>query len=150
MRPLVYSSKSFEELSPYELYDIMRLRQEVFVVEQDCPYLDADGKDIKAIHVLGTDDEGILHSYSRLLDRGISYDENPSIGRVINSSSVRGTGEGKRLMEYSINEIKKLYPGAIKIGAQAYLKRFYESFGFVDLDMPYLEDGIPHLIMILE
>jgi ElaA protein len=150
MTPLIYTTKSFDQLTLLELYDIMRLRQEVFVVEQECPYLDADGKDIKAMHVLGTDPNGSIQAYTRLLDRGISYDDYPSIGRVINSAAIRGSGEGKRLMQYSIEQIKNLYPGPIKIGAQAYLKRFYEGFGFVDMDMPYLEDGIPHLIMVLD
>ena len=146
-----YVCKKFEELTLMELYDLMRLRQQVFVVEQNCPYLDADGKDVQGYHVLGKDNNGNLHCCTRLLAEGISYEGYVSIGRVVNSEAVRGTGEGKRLMEYSISKIREVYPNyPIKIGAQTYLKRFYESLGFVDINIHYLEDGIPHIIMVIE
>ncbi len=151
MKVINYTCTPFDALTVNELYDIMRLRQEVFVVEQNCPYLDADGKDLYGFHVMGKDDEGTLHCCTRLLPQGVSYDGFLSIGRVANSVEVRGTGEGKRLMTFSIVKIKALYPGnPIKIGAQAYLKIFYESLGFMDIGLPYLEDGIPHIIMVME
>ena len=100
---------------------------------------------------MGKDDDGKLHCCTRLLPQGVSYDGFVSIGRVANSLDVRGTGEGKRLMNYSIDKIRVLYPGIpIKIGAQSYLKSFYESLGFVDIGIPYLEDGIPHIVMVME
>lgn len=146
---LKYIIKHFDQLSTVELYNIMKLRQEVFVVEQNCPYLDADGKDLYGHHLMGIDEHGNVHCYTRLLPEGVSYENFVSIGRVINSSQVRGKGYGKELMQLSISKIKEIYPGfPIKIGAQAYLKKFYESLGFVDLDLPYMEDGIPHIIMV--
>lgn len=146
-----YICKPYYDLSLDELYEILRARQEVFVVEQNCPYQDADGKDKYAHHLLGRGDDGLLHCYTRLLPPGVSYEGYCSIGRVINSKQVRGMGHGKILMQESISRIHDLYPGIpVKIGAQAYLKRFYEGFGFVDIGEPYLEDGIPHIIMVLE
>jgi len=146
-----YTYSAFDALTVFELYDIMRLRQEVFIVEQNCPYLDADGKDKFGYHVMGRDEDGRLHSYTRLLPEGVSFEGFISIGRVANSDTVRGTGEGKKLMNYSILTIRKLFPDMpIKIGAQAYLKKFYENFGFVDIGIPYIEDGIPHIIMVLK
>lgn len=150
MMQLQYKCKHFDELTGHELYQILQLRQIVFVVEQNCAYLDADGKDIHAHHLMGTDADGHLHTYTRLLPEGISYDGYVSIGRVINSPTVRGKGYGKELMQVSIKKIREIYPGyPIKIGAQAYLKSFYESFGFVDINISYLEDGIPHLKMVM-
>jgi ElaA protein len=147
---LNYICKRFDELTIYELYQILKLRQEVFIVEQNCVYLDADGKDLNGYHMMGYDQANELHCYTRLLPEGISYPDYTSIGRVINSATVRGKGYGKELMVLSIQKIKELYPNySIKIGAQAYLKKFYESLGFLDLGEPYIEDGIPHIIMIL-
>ncbi|MBK7637876.1 MAG: GNAT family N-acetyltransferase [Saprospiraceae bacterium] len=146
-----YSCKKFDDLSLIELYEIMKLRQEVFVVEQNCPYLDADDKDLYGYHVMGKDKKNAVVCCTRLLPEGVSYEGFISIGRVANGSTVRGTGEGKKLMDYSIETIKQLYPASsIKIGAQTYLKRFYENLGFKDLNQPYLEDGIPHIIMVYE
>jgi ElaA protein len=144
---LKFTTKSFEELSVHELYNIMRLRQEVFVVEQTCPYLDADGKDLYALHLAAYEADSLV-AYCRLLPSGISYEE-ASIGRVITSTKVRGKGFGQLLMTKAIEEIQNQFGNVpIRIGAQAYLKKFYEVFGFVDLEEPYLEDGIPHLIML--
>ena len=99
---------------------------------------------------MGIDDNQNLHCYTRLLPEGISYPGFVSIGRVINSAEVRGKGYGKELMSISISKIKELYPEyPIKIGAQTYLKKFYESFGFVDINVAYLEDNIPHIKMVL-
>jgi ElaA protein len=145
-----YTVKPFDQLSVYELYDIMRLRQEIFVVEQNCPYIDADYVDLKALHVQGRNDDGQLMTHTRLMDKGVVYDNYSSIGRVVNSAVVRGKGAGKELMRFSIDTIRRYYPSPIKIGAQSYLQKFYESFGFEFTGEHYLEDGIPHMKMILE
>jgi ElaA protein len=139
--------KTFKELSVQELYAIMRLRQEAFIVEQNCPYLDADGKDLKSHHLMGYLNNELV-AYSRIVPPGVSYDE-VSIGRVVTAIEHRKMAYGKQLMDESIKQIGKTYgPMSIRIGAQLYLKRFYESFGFVQQGEPYLEDGIPHIIML--
>jgi ElaA protein len=139
--------KPFNELKVNELYDIMRLRQEVFIVEQTCPYLDADGKDIKCYHLLGINDNN-LTAYSRIVPPGVSYKE-VSIGRVVSAFKYRRHAYGKELMRQSIIAIERLYGNVpIRIGAQQYLKRFYEDFGFVQQGESYMEDGIPHIIML--
>mgnify|MGYP000670989867 CR=1 FL=1 len=148
---LTFSCLPFDQLTPYELYKIMALRQEVFVVEQNCPYLDADGKDLTSWHLLGSDPQGNLICYTRLLPKGLAYPEYVSIGRVVSSPAARGTGAGKILMQRSIDMCRHLFGGEpIKIGAQSYLLRFYEGFGFRSTGEEYLEDGIPHTKMILE
>ncbi|MDA9773587.1 GNAT family N-acetyltransferase [Saprospiraceae bacterium] len=140
----------FSELSLYELYAIMVLRQEIFVVEQDCPYVDADGKDPKGFHLMFWMDNELV-AYTRLLPAGISYKEYTSIGRVVNSSRVRGQGMGKKLMEESIKQCLKLFPNHdIKISAQVYLDRFYTELGFLEIGDRYDEDGIPHMGMIFK
>jgi len=145
---IYWELKFFDELSNKQLYDIMQLRAEVFVVEQNCPYQDADGKDVKSFHLMGRNEDGVLVVYSRILPAGISYKE-ASIGRVVSSPIVRGTGAGKELMTQSIKEIETLFGKCpIKIGAQLYLKKFYEAFGFVVCGDEYLEDGIPHVEML--
>lgn len=139
--------KLFNKLTNEELYAILQLRQRVFIVEQNCPYLDNDGKDFYAHHlwVLG---QGQIAAYCRLLPAGISYEE-VSIGRVITAPEMRGKGYGQKLMAKALETIEELYgPVPVRIGAQAYLRKFYEDFGFVDVGEPYLEDGIPHLIML--
>ena len=139
--------KPFAELTPYELYNILQLRNEVFIVEQNCPYQDMDNKDLKSWHLMGIK-ENKLMAYSRLLAPGISYSES-SIGRIVSSPSVRKTGMGKKLVEESIKQIKNLFKtDTIRIGAQLYLKTFYESYGFVQDGEIYLEDNIPHIIML--
>lgn len=141
--------KFFDELSASELYKIMQLRAEVFIVEQNCPYQDADGKDLKSFHLMGYNESNDLVVYSRILPQNISYPE-VSIGRVVSSPKVRGTGAGKQLMDSSLNAIKQKFGNVpVKIGAQSYLKKFYESFGFVQTSEEYLEDGIPHMEMLL-
>jgi len=141
--------KSFEELSTTELYAILKLRSEVFVVEQNCPYQDLDDKDLKSYHLLGWKND-LLAAYTRLLPADISYPGMPSIGRVVTSPATRGAGIGRELMNISIEKIYALFGEQnIKIGAQLYLKEFYTSLGFTQTSDEYLEDGIPHVEMTL-
>ena len=145
---LNYSCLPFHLLSLNECYDLMALRQEVFAVEQNCPYLDADGKDLHAHHLLGYGATGKLLAYSRLLPRGVSYKDYPSFGRVVTSPAIRGTGQGRILMEKTLEWMERLYGRqTIKISAQCYLIPFYESLGFQIVGKEYLEDGIPHVDM---
>lgn len=144
-----FRCKPFYELTAPQLYSIMALRQEVFVVEQNCPYLDADGKDLKGYHLTGYDDDGKLVAYARLLPKGVSYENFVSIGRIATSPSIRGTGAGQQLMKECLSSMDLLFPGeSIKISGQSYLRNFYESFGFVVSGDEYLEDDIPHLPMV--
>ena len=141
--------KKFEALTPYELYNIMWLRNEVFVVEQNCVYQDADYKDQKGWHLMGVDEEGRLMAYVRLLPVGVSYESEPSIGRVVTNPAARGTGVGRELMQIAIEQCKALFGNtAIKIGAQYYLLKFYSSLGFEQTSEIYLEDNIEHIEMI--
>lgn len=138
----------FSELSTQQLYDILQLRSEVFVVEQDCVYQDIDGNDDKAYHVLFYDQD-ILVAYTRILPPG-AYFEELSIGRVIVKETHRSQKLGHELMKVSIEFALKTYPRSIiKISAQQYLIKFYESHGFVISGEGYLEDGIPHISMKL-
>lgn len=145
---LKFVVKHFQALSGIELYQLLQLRSLVFVVEQKCAYLDCDGKDLDAMHMMGFINEKLVAT-TRILAPGVSYPGYASIGRVANHPSVRGKGIGKSMMEESIKLTRSLYPDApIKIGAQAYLRTFYSNLGFQDINQPYLEDDIPHLIMI--
>jgi ElaA protein len=147
---ILFKCVPFKDLTVYELYDIFTLRLEVFSVEQNCPYQDADGKDLEGWHLMGLNTEGDLVAYTRLLPKGIAYENYASIGRVVNSPKVRGLGYGKILMEESIVQMQKLFPNQpVKIGAQSYLLNFYQSLGFQPIGEEYLEDGIPHTSMIL-
>lgn len=144
-----FRCKSFYELTALQLYAILILRQEVFVVEQNCPYLDADGKDLKGWHLMGYDDDGQLVAYARLLPKGASYEKHASIGRVVTASAIRGQGIGRMLMRNALDYAEQLFPGdTVKISAQTYLREFYESQGFVVSGEEYLEDDIPHFPMI--
>ena len=194
---ITFKCVHFSELTIYELYNIMALRQEIFSVEQNCAYLDADGKDLNGFHLLGyanltenaLNTEGVsdvgfglsnvgrdainrvstlptsdlplrgtkqpnptsLVAYTRLLPKGVAYANYASIGRVVNSSKVRGLGVGKALMEESIRQMARLFPqDAVKIGAQSYLLKFYGALGFESTGEEYLEDNIPHKSMILK
>ena len=139
--------KKFEALTTNELYTILRLRSEVFVVEQDCVYQDLDDKDKKALHVIGWIDNTIV-AYTRVFDINLYFDE-ASIGRVVVNYKYRSKGFGKNIMEASINAIKNHYNQTkIKISAQTYLIKFYNELGFKEYGKPYLEDGIPHTVMI--
>jgi ElaA protein len=144
---MTWICKPFADLKPIELYAILQLRNEVFIVEQNCPYQDLDNKDLKAYHLMGTG-AGKLLAYSRLLAPGISYSES-SIGRIVSSPAARKSGMGKELMQESIKHIRHLFQtDTIRIGAQLYLKKFYELYGFIQDGNPYLEDDIPHIIML--
>ena len=139
--------KKFEELTPHQLYSILQLRNEVFVVEQNCVFQDADDKDQNSHHLMGFSNDKLV-AYTRLVPAEEMY-EQPSIGRVITSPSVRRSGLGRELMKQSIDAVYKLYGiHPIKIGAQLYLKKFYGSFGFEQVSEIYLEDGIEHIYMI--
>ena len=143
---LEWKIKSFESLSVLELYDILRLRSEIFVVEQNCVYLDLDGKDQKALHLFGTF-EGKIVAHARLLKPGLSF-VHASIGRVTVDAKYRERKWGHELMRQAIEGILEHYGATqITIGAQLYLKKFYESHGFVQTSEMYLEDDIPHIQM---
>ena len=139
--------KTFENLIPVELYAILRLRSEVFVIEQNCVFLDMDNKDQLSHHLMGWHHNELI-AYTRLIAPGKVY-EQMSIGRVVTSPAFRYKGIGRLLMEVSINKCYELFgSGSIKIGAQLYLKNFYGSFGFEQSGDIYDEDGIDHLHMI--
>ncbi|HLX93838.1 MAG TPA: GNAT family N-acetyltransferase [Puia sp.] len=140
--------KRFDDLSASEVYAILQLRNEVFVVEQNCVFQDADDKDQHCHHLMGWE-YGRLLAYSRIVPPEISYRES-SIGRIVTSPSARKNGYGRELLAQSIVQLYLLFGKIpIKIGAQQYLQRFYESFGFRQSGKSYLEDGIPHIEMTL-
>jgi ElaA protein len=141
-----WSCKHFEELSAAELYAIVALRERVFVVEQRCVYLDADGYDVGARHLRAVRD-GELLAYLRVLSAGAKYRE-VSLGRIVTAPELRGSGLGRELVRRGLALIDGERGGAIRIGAQCYLERFYAEFGFVRASPDYEEDGIPHLEMI--
>jgi len=140
--------KSFEELSTTELYKILKLRSEIFIIEQNCVYQDIDDKDLKCHHLMCLVD-GNLAGYTRIVPPGLTY-EDASIGRVVIGSDYRGLGLGKQLMENSVKDCKEiLKESTIRISAQLYLLKFYNSLGFKEVGEPYDEDGIPHIEMVL-
>ena len=139
--------KPFDALTPHQLYAVLQLRNEVFVVEQQCVFQDADNNDQGSYHLMGFNGDTLV-AYTRLLPPGLTYDQ-ASIGRVVTAPAVRRYGVGKKLMQESIDAVYHLFgKGPIKIGAQLYLKAFYESFGFIQVGAPYLEDGIEHIYML--
>ncbi len=139
--------KKFEDLTPYHLYAILQLRNQVFVVEQNCVFQDADDKDQHSYHLMGFYDNKLV-AYTRIVPVDIIYPI-ASIGRVVTSPDVRRHGAGKLLMQQSIQALYNLFGTIpIKIGAQLYLKPFYESFGFKQIGDVYLEDGIKHIYML--
>jgi len=149
METIKWKIKRFESLSLDELYSVLQLRAEVFVVEQNCVYQDIDGKDRKAIHVIG-ELEGKTVAYARLFQPN-DYFEKASIGRVIVKPESRHLKLGHELMRQSIKAVKELFGATqITISAQLYLKKFYESHGFVQTSETYLEDDIPHIEMKIE
>lgn len=141
----------FAELSPHELQAINRARQQVFVVEQQCAYLDADGCDERAFHLTAwSPRQREPLAYARVVEPGVKYAE-PSIGRVITTAAARGTGLGRELMRRAIGHCAQAFPAqAIRISAQSRLEAFYAGFGFRIVGKRYLEDGIPHTEMLLD
>jgi ElaA protein len=141
--------KPYDALTLDELYQLLQLRNEVFIVEQNCPFNDLDGKDRYCHHLMGfAEGELALVAYTRLVPAGITY-ALPAIGRVVTAARVRRHRVGRALMQRSLEDMARLYgEGPIQIGAQLYLKTFYESFGFVQQGPMYLEDGIEHIHMI--
>ena len=142
---------SFEELTREQLLEIMKIRQAVFVVEQNCAYQDADDLDQVSWHLMGwhdTNNTRDLVAYLRVVLPGNKYPE-PSIGRLLTKASVRGTGLGKALIREAIDRTASVYPHMpIRISAQRYLEKFYSGFGFKTISEPYEEDGIPHIEMV--
>ena len=137
----------FDALTTTELYEVLQLRTEVFVMEQDCIYQDMDGSDHQAVHVLGASD-GQLVAYARCFPAGVKFAE-ASIGRVITRQVLRGSGMGHELMRQAIACVFGQWGAQpIRIGAQARLEKFYLQHGFVKAGLPYIEDGIPHLEML--
>lgn len=144
---IVWKIKPFSKLSTEELYQILKIRQEVFIVEQTCYYLDADGYDQQAVHIWA-EKEGEVLAYSRVFEPGIKYTE-ASIGRVLTNPNYRKNNLGKILIRFSINTIEARFrTQSIRISAQDYLLRFYSEFGFQDTGKKYLEDDIPHTEMV--
>lgn len=148
---VIWQCSPFAEISNQELYEILKARQAVFVVEQNCAFQDADDVDQLCWHVAAwssQDSERTLLAYARIVPPGVKYEE-PSIGRVITTAPARGKGYGRELMKRAVEKTLALYPRhAIRIGAQQYLERFYSSFGFRTVSEPYIEDGIPHVEMV--
>ena len=145
----VFQHKKFDDLSIQELHALYALRLEVFVVEQDCVYQDIDGKDPKALHIIGKEGKELV-AYARIFEKGIAYSNYASIGRIVTSPIYRGKKIGHALVDYCIEQCKNTYPNQnIKISAQAHLENFYNKHGFIAFGKTYLEDGIPHVGMIL-
>ena len=145
---MAFLLKKFDSLLTKELFEIYKLRNEIFIVEQNCPYQDIDNKDLSALHLMKFEDQKLI-AYCRILPPGASYNE-PSIGRVSVNEQHRKQGLGKTLMQKSISETKQLYKNqAIVISAQMYLLKFYADLGFVAEGSQYLEDDIPHIKMRL-
>lgn len=142
-----FYTKSFDALSTTELYAILELRSEVFVVEQDCVYQDVDGKDQKAYHLIGVKNEQIV-AYARIFKPG-DYFKEASIGRVVVKKEERAFGYGHQLIEQAnVFVFSQLQQKTIKISAQCYLEKFYNKHGYTKLGASYLEDGIPHIAML--
>jgi ElaA protein len=146
---MTWTCKKFDELAAHELYAVLQLRNAVFVVEQNCVFQDADDKDQRCFHLMGWEEKKLV-AYTRIVPAGICYEET-SIGRVVTSPSARRKGLGRDLMNQSIDKAYSLFGAVIpiKIGAQLYLKDFYESFGFMQAGDIYVEDGIEHIEMLL-
>ncbi len=144
---LSWFTKTFAELTTVELYEILQLRQAVFVVEQTCPYLDADGADEQANHLYARSEDGAIVAYARLF---LPTEQAPysRIGRVISAGTVRRQGLGRELMRRAITWCEEQAPHTpIRLGAQVYLRKFYQDFGFTEISAEYLEDDIPHVDM---
>jgi ElaA protein len=149
MTTINWQWSTLDELTPRQVYDLLAARVAVFVVEQNCPYQDADGYDYDAQHLIGWFDSKVA-ACLRVMAPGVKYAE-PSLGRIITSAEFRGNGTGRILVAKGLEYTTKMYPGrAVRIGAQAHLERFYGSLGFRKVSEPYLEDGIPHIEMLTQ
>jgi ElaA protein len=142
---------SYEDLSKDDLYEVLLRRQEVFVIEQNCAYMDCDGIDPHCFHLLGwkvIDGKRQVVAYMRCVPAGIKFPE-VSLGRVLNTTAVRGTGAGREMMTLALEHMQRVFPNKpIRISAQQYLEAFYQSFDFVTQSEPYDEDDIPHVEML--
>ncbi|MFK8056980.1 MAG: GNAT family N-acetyltransferase [Saprospiraceae bacterium] len=144
-----YTLSTFAELSATQLYEILRLRSEVFVVEQNCVYQDMDGLDLSSLHLCEWDGPKLL-AYTRLIGPGVDFEDASAIGRIITCPSVRRKGHGRPIILESIKECEKHWPLVpIKLHAQSYLLKFYGEFGFKPYGEEFLEDGLPHFFMEL-
>lgn len=144
---IVWEHKAFDALNVHQLYAILQLRTDVFVMEQNCPFQDMDGFDAQAVHIMGHH-QGQLVAYARCFPAGVKFKE-ASIGRVITSAVLRGQGAGPALMQQAIGCVERHWGvQTIRIGAQAHLDNFYGKLGFVKTGAPYIEDGIPHIEML--
>lgn len=147
MNSIIWKIKTFEEFTVPELYQVLKARVDVFVVEQNCPYPDLDDYDQKALH-LWAEERGKVLAYCRIFNKGIKYLE-ASIGRVLTTEKARGKSLGKQLLQYAVETIEnRFHTSEIRISAQDYLLEFYSGFGFEDTGKKYLEDDIPHTEML--
>lgn len=145
---ITWHCKNWNEISVEDFHDLLQVRINVFVVEQNCPYPELDNKDKNSTHVYGKNEKGVVVAVARIVPPGISYSE-VSIGRVATNNSERQTGLGVQLMNFTIENIEKKFGKVpIRISAQEYLKAFYEKFGFKKVSESYLEDNIPHIEML--
>lgn len=151
LMPLDYYCVSYEDLTNDLLYDILKLRQEVFIVEQECAYLDCDEYDREAEHMIGVHTEKQIIAYARLLPPDTIYEDYASFGRVLVVEEFRDKGHGREITEEALNQIDRLYGTIpVKIMAQTYLKPFYKTLDFKPEGDPFLEDGIEHQYMVLD
>ncbi len=147
---IIWFDEDFESVPRKDWYQIIQLRETIFILEQFCAYVDCDGKDIEARHVY-TKVNNEIAAYCRLLDVGLSYSDAASVGRIVTHPHFRGKGYGHQLLVESIKKIKQHYKEVnVKIGAQCYLEKFYKRYGFKTVSNMYLEDGIPHYTMNLD
>jgi len=147
---MVWRWVEFSELTAGELYELLKLRQDVFIIEQACVYPELDGLDVGSLHLLGRDERDAIVAYLRIVPPGARYDE-PSIGRLVTRANARGEGLGRVMMEKAIDKCRELYPGCtIRIQAQEYLVPFYTSLGFSPISAPYDEAEIMHVDMVLQ
>lgn len=147
----LYEIKSWEELDTHELYQLLQLRSEVFVVEQECAYQDLDAQDFEAMHLTAkAPNHKALMAYARIYTTVIDEKEYAAIGRVCTAKTYRGQGISRQLMNHAIQFITQNKELPITVSAQAYLETFYHSLGFETVSEPYLEDGIPHIRMVRE
>ncbi|WP_196597946.1 GNAT family N-acetyltransferase [Kangiella spongicola] len=148
MQLIQFKLKSWAELEKSELYQLLQLRAQIFVVEQECAYQDLDGQDPEALHLLASDEHQTLVAYARLYETQIDTKDYVAIGRVCTAEAYRGQGISRQLMQQAISYIESNQKKPITVSAQAYLEQFYQSLGFATVSEPYLEDGIPHIRMI--